>query len=146
MRPRSRQRREPAGPAEGKRVWREPLVWAGADLAVAEADPLPLVCSPQPCVLRKRAIAALDAASRPWRIAYSCGSLAGNHAALRARLGITVLPLDMVPHDLMVLDDAALGLPALADLEVALLEAPALPPPAARLREYIVRELEHGPS
>lgn len=139
-------KREPAGPSPGRRVWREPLVWVAADAAVAESDPLPLVCSPQPCVLRKRAIRALDDAGRRWRVAYSCGSLAGNHAALRARLGVTVLPLDMVPHDLSVLDAPELGLPQLADTEVALLEAPGLTAPAARLRDYIVRELEHGPA
>ncbi len=73
---------------------------------------------------------------------YSCASLAGNQAALRAGLGLAVLPRDMVPADLSVLDDH--GLPELADLEVALIEVPALSPPAQRLRDTILRELEHG--
>ncbi|MFA9200443.1 MAG: LysR substrate-binding domain-containing protein [Cypionkella sp.] len=139
-------KREPAGPAEGTRVWREPLVWVGADHAAAAPaqGPLPLVCSPRPCLHRKRATNALDAAGRPWRIAYSCQSLSGNHAAVRAGLGVAVLPLDMVPHDLVILNEADSGLPDLADTEMALITAAVLPPPAERLREYIVRDLEHG--
>ena len=103
---------------------------------------MPLVCSPRPCVLRQRAVQALDAAGQAWRVAYSCASLAGSHAALRAGLGIAVLPREMVPADLAVLDDH--GLPTLADLEVALIETPMLSPPAARLRDTILHELEHG--
>ena len=138
-------KREPAGPTEGIRVWREPLVWVAANhQAALTSEPLPLVCSPRPCLHRKRATSALDAIGRSWRIAYSCGSLSGNHAALRAGLGVAVLPQDMVPHDLVILNEQDSGLPDLADTEMALIEAPTLSPPAARLREYIVRDLEHG--
>jgi DNA-binding transcriptional LysR family regulator len=140
-------KREPAGPAAGVRVWREPLVWVAARHGAGSVDgPLPLVCSPRPCLHRKRATGALDAIGRPWRVAYSCGSLAGNHAALRAGLGVAVLPLDMVPSDLVVLNEAENGLPDLPDTEMALIDAPVLPPPARRLREYLVRDLEHGPA
>lgn len=138
-------KREPSGVTGGIRVWREPLVWVAGHAAVAgAADTLPLVVSPRPCVYRKRATDALDTRGRPWRIAYTCGSLAGNHAAVRAGLGLTVLPKDMVPADLTVLNDEALGLPALADTEIALIEAPQLSPPALRLRDYIVRAMERG--
>lgn len=137
-------KREPTGPVTGRRVWREPLVWAaGANFSLpSEGAPLPLVCSPRPCLLRQRATQALDNAGREWRIAYSCGSLGGNHAALRAGLGIAVLPQDMVPHDLLILEDQTL--PDLDDVEVALIEVPDLSAPAQRLRDTIVHELEHG--
>jgi hypothetical protein len=49
----------------------------------------------------------------------------------------------MVPADLMMLEDASLGLPDLADTEMALLGAPGMDPPTERLREYVVRHLEH---
>jgi DNA-binding transcriptional LysR family regulator len=138
-------KREPAGPGDGVRVWREPLVWVGATHLAAVGDgPLPLVCSPRPCLHRRRATSALDSIGRKWRIAYSCGSLAGNHAALRAGLGVAVLPLDMVPGDLVILNEADNGLPDLPDTEMALIAAPHLPPPARRLREYLIRDLEHG--
>ena len=138
-------KREPSEASGGLRVWREPLVWVAANSDVFETNgPLPLVCSPRPCVYRKRATDALEKAGRPWRIAYTCGSLAGSHSAVRAGLGLAVLPKDMVPADLTVLDEQGLGLPDLADTEIALIEAPQLAPPAMRLRDYIVRELEHG--
>lgn len=137
-------KREPTAAPEGTRLWRERLVWVAGDKAVLEDDDLPLVCSPIPCVYRGRATAALDAAGRPWRVAYSCGSLAGAHAAVRAGLGVTVLPQDMVPADLLILEESATGLPPLPDTEIALVCAPDLSPPAQRLRDHIVGELERG--
>ncbi|NAZ36849.1 LysR substrate-binding domain-containing protein [Rubellimicrobium sp. CFH 75288] len=136
-------KREPASSLGGTRVWRERLVWVAGERERAAEAPLPLVCSPIPCVYRGRATAALDAAGRPWRVAYCCGSLAGSLAAVRAGLGVTVLPADMVPPDLLTLDEGA-GLPPLPDTEIALVAAPDLTPPAARLRDFVIGELERG--
>lgn len=135
-------KREPAGPESGVRVWREPLVWAAASgFDLEGAMQLPLVVSPSPCVYRARAVGALDRAGLGWRIAYTCASLAGSQAAVRAGLGVTVLPRDMVPPDLVVIDDAA-RLPDLHDTEIALLSASGLSLPAERLLEHMVRALE----
>lgn len=135
-------KREPAGPEQGVRVWREALVWAAADAVdIERAAPLPLVVSPAPCVYRARAVGALDRAGLGWRIAYTCASLAGSQAAVRAGLGVTVLPRDMVPPDLAVIDDSRL-LPDLHDTEIALLSAPGLSTPAQRLLDHMVRALE----
>lgn len=139
-------KREPGSEVSGRRVWREPLVWVAASESAAEGDGLPLVVSPAPCVYRKRATEALDNAGRPWRIVYSCASLAGTHAAVRAGLGVSVLAKDMVPEDLVMLDRSEFGLPDLSDTEMALLEAPTMSPAAERLRDTIIRELEHGSS
>lgn len=136
-------KREPMGPDVGVRVWREPLVWAAADRGVLEpGGTAPLVVAPSPCVYRKRAITALEGAGRSWRAAYTSPSLAGQHAALRAGLGITVLPRDMIPPDLVTLD-AQDGLPALADAEIALLRAQtAVPPAAERLADFVLSSLD----
>lgn len=136
-------KREPLGPDVGVRVWREPLVWAAADRGLLDSQPmLPLVLAPSPCVYRKRAIAALEQAGRPWRIAYTSPSLAGQHAALRAGLGLTVLPRDMTPSDLAVLSPEA-GLPPLPDTEIALMRAAtAVPRAAERLAEFILASLD----
>lgn len=136
-------KREPSD-GGGFRVWREPLVWVAADHdVVRRPGPLPLVVSPSPCVYRKRATEALDAAERGWRVAYTCGSLAGAQAAVRAKLGVTVLPKEMVPPGLAVIDGAD-GLPDLHDTEIALLTADTLSKPAERLADHIIRSLERG--
>jgi DNA-binding transcriptional LysR family regulator len=122
----------------GTRVWREPLVWVTGGLDVKQGV-LPLAVSPKPCVYRKRATEALDRGKRSWRVAYTCGSLAGTLAAVRARLGVTVLPKDMVPPDLHVIDGRPL--PKLRDTEIALLERDRLPGPAQRLKEFVMKSL-----
>lgn len=133
-------KRERASGSEGIRVWREPLVWVtGPHDYVGSGASLPLVVSPEPCVYRKRATDALSRARRPWRIAYTCGSLAGAIAAVRAGLGVAVLPKDMVPHGLHVIDGAPL--PDLRDTEVAMLSSNKLSAPAAKLRDHIMRGL-----
>jgi DNA-binding transcriptional LysR family regulator len=135
-------KREPERSDRGVRVWREPLVWVAADQLALDRDaPLPLVVSPPPCVYRKRAVDSLARARRRWRVAYSCASLAGQHAAVRAGLGATVLPKDMVPAGLVTIERRS-GLPDLYDTEIALLAARGLSAPARRLHDHIVRSLE----
>lgn len=138
-------KRQPAQDVqEGMRVWREPLVWVARDRqAAADFARVPLVVSPEPCVYRKRATEALEAMGRPWRVAYTSTSLAGSLSALKAGLGITVLPLEMVPATLTAVGSDA-GLPPLYDTEIALLEAPGLSDTAHRLAQHIVAALERG--
>lgn len=135
-------KREPERSDRGVRVWREPLVWVAASQTVLPEDgPLPLVVSPPPCVYRKRATDSLNRTRRRWRIAYSCASLAGQHAAVKAGLGVTVLPKDMVPAGLAAVERRSF-LPDLHDTEIALLAARSLSAPARRLHDHIVRSLE----
>jgi DNA-binding transcriptional LysR family regulator len=136
-------KREPSGGEAGVRVWREPLVWAmRPGFNPDRPGPLPLVLSPYPCVYRARAIGALDGVARDWRVAYTCSALSGSQAAVRAGLGVTVLPRGMVPDDLLALDEAPL-LPNLRETEIALQSAKAIPPAAEALREFIIQALEH---
>jgi DNA-binding transcriptional LysR family regulator len=135
-------KREPVGADMGVRVWREKLVWVGAgDDVVHDGAPVPLVVAPSPCVYRKRATAALDAVGRSWRIAYTSPSLAGQNAALRAGLGFTVLPTEMVPDDLYRFPAGVF--PHLVDAEIALIRASkTLPVPAERLANVILASLD----
>jgi DNA-binding transcriptional LysR family regulator len=125
---------------QGLRVWREPLVWVARDRTAADGRE---IVSPQPCVYRKRAIDALDALKRSWRIAYTSTSLAGSQAAVKAGLGITVLPREMVPSSLVTVGPEA-GLPHLSDTEIALLEAPSISEPAHMLGQHITAALERS--
>jgi len=133
-------RERAAAQSGGIRVWREPLVWVTSERDFRSTEePLPLVVSPTPCVYRKRATEALDRAHRAWRIAYTCGSLAGSIAAVKAGLGVTVLPKDMVPPGLHVIDGQPL--PDLKDTEIALIHRDRLSIPARRLMEHVIKSL-----
>jgi DNA-binding transcriptional LysR family regulator len=134
-------KRDAMGPDLGVRVWREPLVWVGASRDILErSGPLAVIAAPAPCVYRRRALTALDEAGLDWRIAYTSPSLAGQHAALRAGLGVTALPRDMTPSDLVVLDPA---LPELRDTEIALIMARGEPTQgAARLASAVRQAIE----
>lgn len=135
-------KREPLGPNIGVSVWKEPLIWVGAGLDVIPSDgAIPLVLAPAPCVYRKRATSALDAVGKRWRAAYTSPSLTGQHAALRAGLGVTALPRDMAPPDLVHLKPED-GFPPLADTEIALIRgAKNLPVAAERLSAFILTTL-----
>lgn len=135
-------KREPQGQPAGTGVWREPLVWAASErLTLTPDGPVPLVLAPYPDIHRKRALEALDAAGRPWRIAYTSPSVAGIQAAARAGLGVTVLPKEMVSAGFLIFGEEH-GLPPLADTEIALYKAPGLSHAGERLAEHIVRSLE----
>lgn len=133
-------KRDPQTVKGGSKVWREPLVWAAADYYRPE-NPLSLVLSPQPCIYRARALAALDRAKKPWHISYTSPSLAGTLAAVKAGLGITVLPANMQPHGIRPIHKE-LKLPELADAELALMKRDDLPKAAAMLAKHIVESLE----
>ena len=136
-------KREPMGPDLGVRVWREPLVWVAASPdQIAPDQPAPLVVAPSPCVYRRRALRALEQARRSWRVTDTSPSLAGQHAALRAGLGLSVLPREMAPRDLVTLGPDS-GLPALEDTEIALMKAPgSLSRAAERLGQYVLEALD----
>lgn len=135
-------KREPVGPEVGARVWSEPLVWVALDESFATLKPLPLIIAPAPDIYRKRALAALQAADIDIRPAFTSPSLAGQLAALRAGLGVSVLPAAMVPRDLTVLGEP---LPVLPDTEIALVSAGRARGPAGLLAQEVLRALERGP-
>jgi DNA-binding transcriptional LysR family regulator len=135
-------KREPVGPELGVRVWREPLVWVALDASIVEASPLPLIIAPAPDIYRKRALSALAGAGVAFRASFTSPSLAGQMAALRAGLGVGVLPAAMAPRDLTVLGSP---LPALTDREIALVSARGAAGPAALLAQEVLRSLERGP-
>lgn len=135
-------KREPLGGELGVRVWREPLVWVGRDGEdLAATRVVSLIAAPSPCVYRRRATTALDEAGRAWRIAYTSPSVAGQLAALRAGLGVSVLPRAMVPDDLTIIGEAA---PPLADGEIALIRNREAGPAADRLAEHVLAALDRA--
>ncbi|MDP2259412.1 MAG: LysR substrate-binding domain-containing protein [Caulobacter sp.] len=136
-------KREPVGPELGVRVWGEALVWVALDASIVEMSPLPLIIAPAPDIYRKRALGALAEAGIAFRASFTSPSLAGQMAALRAGLGVGVLPAAMAPRDLVVLGRP---LPTLADSEIALVSARAAGAPADLLAQEVLRSLERGPA
>ena len=134
-------KRDPQRVKGGTKVWREPLVWAAADGYEPEAC-LSLVLSPQPCIYRARALAALDRAKRSWHISYTSPSLAGTLAAVKAGLGITVLPAHMIPAGVHPIRKET-KLPHLADSEVALMKKDELTKVAEIFVDHVVQSLEN---
>ena len=134
-------KRDPQRVEGGTMIWREPLVWVAAESFLIQ-ERLSLVLAPQPCIYRARALAALDAARRSWHISYTSQSLSGNLAAVKAGLGITVLPSHMVPEGLHVVGNEE-KLPKLADAEIALLKKPGLSRAAEMFTDHIVESLEN---
>jgi DNA-binding transcriptional LysR family regulator len=138
-------KREPSAAVDGQRVWSEPLVWVGANDGVFETGGVTaLVVSPEPCVYRKRAVEALGKAGGRARAAYVCGSLAGALAAVRAGLGLAVLPRDFAPDDLAI--DEGQRMPPLADAEAVLLTAADAGLAARRLADHLAHALEDEPA
>jgi DNA-binding transcriptional LysR family regulator len=113
------------------------LVWiAGRDFAPRD-EPLPLVVLGPQCVFRQEAIASLDAAGHPWRIAAVSPSLAGLWALGMAGLGVTVRSALGVPRSL-VSHKTLFDLPRLGAFPVTLhAAAGGLSPGVERLRDIL---------
>jgi DNA-binding transcriptional LysR family regulator len=137
-------------------MWREHVVWVGPPEMAANGgftpyinqigdDPLPLVLSPSPCVYRARATDALDDMGLPWQVGYTSPSFSGVRAAVKAGLGLTVLPQKMVPDDLIALNSAD-GWPTLSDAEICLLARPdtARDPVIDALSKFIRDRLDYN--
>jgi DNA-binding transcriptional LysR family regulator len=101
---------------------------------------LPLVLAPNPCVYRKRAMEALDGVNIPWRVVYSSPSYAGTVAAVKAGLGMTVLPRTMSPVGLKTMQQP--WLPDLANTHIVLLVQQGAASATVTLQDFILQELK----
>ncbi len=125
----------------GLDVWSEPLKWVGDSSLIDPSKPIPLVLSPHPCVYRASAIKALEEHGRTWRPVFSSPSYASVVAAVKAGMGLSVMPHTMIPSELKALDPALL--PKLADTHVSLLKYEADNTAINTLEEFVLRKLRH---
>jgi DNA-binding transcriptional LysR family regulator len=106
------------GETRGEMIRREPLLWAcGRGFDLDRVDVLPLCVLPAPCIFRSRAVAALNAEQRAWRVVYTSDSVNGVVAALRAGLGISAIAESSLAPDLRLLTEED-GFPKLPDVEL----------------------------
>lgn len=126
----------------GVDVYSERLEWVGDKNLLTERNkPLLLVLSPQPCVYRASAIKALENAGIKWRCVFASPSYAGTIAAVKAGLGVTVLPRTMIPEHLNALTGS--GLPALDDTHVCLLKHHRGNPALLSFEQFVLAKLRH---
>lgn len=125
-------------------VWSEKLEWVGNKHLIRSfhiEKNLPLVLSPTPCLYRSRALEALDEASLKWQIVFTSTSYNSKIAAVKAGLGLTVLPRSMVPNHLGIINHS--DLPALNDTHVSLLKHNQNHPIIATFEKFIIKKLKH---
>ncbi|WP_395677909.1 LysR family transcriptional regulator [Inquilinus sp.] len=139
-----------AGDGGGTFLRREQAVWAaGRDVAAepgateAGSDkpaPLSLALYPQGCLFRTWAMAALDTAGRPWRLAFVSHSLAAVTAIAAQGLAVTVVKAGLLPPELRRLGNRD-GLPPLPEADIRLHRAPGLAPAGELLARHLATGL-----
>ncbi|MCW2094388.1 transcriptional regulator LrhA [Lelliottia amnigena] len=97
-----------------------PTHWyCAAEYVLQKGEPIPLVLLDDPSPFRDMVLSALNEANIPWRLAYVASTLPAVRAAVKAGLGVTARPVEMMSPDLRVLGKSN-GLPALPDTEYLL--------------------------
>lgn len=97
-----------------------PTHWyCAAEYVLQQGEPIPLVLLDDPSPFRDMVLAALNEANIPWRLAYVASTLPAVRAAVKAGLGVTARPVEMMSPDLRVLGKSD-GLPSLPDTEYLL--------------------------
>lgn len=123
-------------------VVREPLVWLASARGFANGGhELPVALLDPPCGFRSAAIASLEAAHRPYRIAAASGSLAGLRAAVSGGIAITLRTARMI-GDGIVEAPAALDLPRVGAAEFTIRLRRGADPAAAVLSELLCEALD----
>lgn len=125
----------------GVDVWSDPLKWVGDESLLCPKKPIPLILSPQPCVYRNAAINALETAGRSWRLVFSSTSYTSTLAAVKASMGITVMPRAMIPDHLQEIETN--DLPRLSDTHVSLLKQKADNTAINTLENFVLKKLQH---
>lgn len=116
-----------SGETIGRRVRRDRMVWvAHRGFAAAPGEPVPLITYPSPSLSRARAIGALEATGRMWRVTCTVREVNGALAAVRAGMGVAVFPATLLPADLAIAAPS-LALPELGDVDFTLLSSATAP-------------------
>jgi DNA-binding transcriptional LysR family regulator len=124
-------------------VYSESLEWVGKKntLWKEQNQTLPLVLSPHPCVYRTMAINSLKQYNKKWRITFSSHSYAGKIAAVKAGMGITVMPRNMIPEELEAISGEH-DLPNLDGIHISLLKHDSVNPAVNSIEKFISDKLK----
>ncbi|QOZ10187.1 LysR family transcriptional regulator [Bradyrhizobium sp. CCBAU 51765] len=135
----------PERSGNGELLRREQAVWAAAASYSArpQRPTLPVALYPPGCLLREWATEALDAAGRPWRLAFVSRTLAAVEAIAAQGLAITVVKAGTLPPRLRVLSERD-GLPPLPAADIRLHRARNLSRPATLLADHLQRAISES--
>lgn len=113
-----------ASEQEGEVVKHDTFAWVGLEETMLEPGaPVPIIAYPAPSVSRKLALDALENAGRTWRVTCTTKQISGVLAALRAGIGIAVMPTSLIPEDLKVITKR-FDLPPVGDVDFTLIRNP----------------------
>ncbi len=134
-----------AGPeaTNGEVLWEEPLVWTGTMNQEQPDDPVELVTFPQPCSYRQLAFESLSKAGKQWKLSIEANSVQAIQSAIKAGLGLSVLPRSTIQEGMPILGDDAL--PSLPTTPVmSYMGADTANPYAQRFIDYLVASKGEG--
>jgi DNA-binding transcriptional LysR family regulator len=129
------------GAREGEFLRRERALWAASPSHdLNEREPLPIALHPPGCLFRKWAMERLDAAKRPWRLAFVTHSLAAAESIAAQGLAVTVAKAGTFPPRLRALSERD-GVPSLPAAEIRLHRAKYLSRAGALLADHLAAGL-----
>ncbi|MBR0990616.1 LysR family transcriptional regulator [Bradyrhizobium japonicum] len=129
----------PEGCGNGELLRRDQAVWAAAaSYSTKPHDTLPVALYPPGCLFRQWAADALDAAGRPWRLAFVSRTLAAVEAIAVQGLAVTVVKAGTLSSRLRILPTCD-GLPPLPAADIRLHRARNLSRPATLLADHLQR-------
>ncbi|WP_417551486.1 LysR family transcriptional regulator [Marinomonas fungiae] len=132
-----------AGTEGGLRLRRDRLVWIrGKNHFVHTQAVLPLVVFEEGCIHRRYACEALDAAGIPYRVAFTSQSRMGVLAAVRAGIGVAIIPHHTVEDDLAIITHE---LPTLPETDMTLMISPKVNEATRRLENIILESPVFNP-
>lgn len=113
-----------SGAQEGDVVKKDTFAWVGLEQTILEPGaPVPVITYPMPSLSRKLALEALEDAGRTWQVTCTTKQISGVLAALRAGIGIAVMPTSLVPDDLKIITQR-FNLPPVGDVDFTLIRNP----------------------
>lgn len=108
----------PADSGGGIRLKRDQLIWVrSANHRVDELKVLPLAVFEEGCYHREYARKALEKTDKPYRIAFTSQSRAGVLAAVKAGIGIGIIPAHTLEEDMAIIEH---NLPPLPETDITL--------------------------
>lgn len=116
--------------SRGAHLARVAVSWASApEFRLGADEVVPLAVFGEGCVFRARALDALAACGRPWRIAYTSQSPTGIAIAIERGLAVSIVDDRTRPSHWRLLGEAE-GLPPLPDADLEVHRAPTVSHPA----------------